>query len=320
MKGKLSRGRKILYLTGAVSALISFALLCPKNSELILDTPVHVLETESCSQPSGKIAPEDVSVFLDSELYCRNAYLCLADTRSVIAEKESGEKVSPASLTKIMTTVVLLENAVDLDAKVTVPSEIYDELYRNGAAMAGFLPGEVVSLKDLVYGIMLPSGAEAAAAAAEYVFGGQDKLVEKMNIKALEMGLSNTHFENIYGFDEEGHYSNAAELAQILMYAIKNETFCEIVQNESYSVPPTNKHPQGFTMKSTVFSKIGDAAAEEAVILGGKTGYTYDAGLCLATYATKDNRVYVAVVLGVEGNHRTKQYQVDDTIYLYNLI
>ncbi len=292
----------------------------PKGSKMLMNTVSLPLEAELFSQTCTKIEPQSVSLWLDDELYSKNAYLCSADTRSVIAEKASDIKVSPASLTKIMTAIVILENSDDLDVPVTVSPGIYNKLYAEGAAMAGFLPGEVVTLRDLLYGIMLPSGAEAAAAAAEYVAGSDAKLVEMMNAKAFEMGLSNTHFENIYGFDDDKHYSNASEVAQILMYAIENETFCEIVQNESYTVAPTNKHPDGFTMKSSVFAKIGNKAPREADILGGKTGFTYGAGLCLATYAENDGETYVAVVMGVEGNHRTEQYQVDDTIYLYDLL
>ncbi len=320
MKNRAEKRFKILYLCGLISALLSFLILMPKSIPMYLNSSPLPDVTTFQSFNSDKLDPKSVSVWLDDELYARNAYLCSVDTRSVIAEKFSEERVSPASLTKIMTAIVILENSDDLDISVSVPANVYNKLYSEGASMAGFEPDEKVTLLDLLHGIMLPSGAEAAAAAAVHVAGSEAKFVDMMNQKALEMGLSNTHFENIYGFDDKDHYSNASELAEILMYAVENKTFCEIVSKDSYKVAPTNKHPVGFTMKSTVFAKIGEKAPEEAVILGGKTGFTYDAGLCLATYAEKDDEKYAAIVLGVAGTHRTPQYQVDDTMYLYNLI
>ncbi|MBQ4137480.1 MAG: D-alanyl-D-alanine carboxypeptidase [Clostridia bacterium] len=318
MKRNSKRRFGLLKLSGLVSLIIIFVMLAPKDSDMLLGSPKAVLEGTSVYALSEKIAPESAAVFLDEELTVRNAYFCYSQPHSVIAEKDSGVRVAPASLTKIMTAIVILENADDLDVSVTVSPKLYDKLYREGASMAGFLPGEKVTLRDLLYGIMLPSGAEAAAAAAEYIAGSDSALVEMMNEKALEMGLSNTHFENIYGFDAKGHYSNAAELAQILMYALENERFREISSTQRYTVKPTNKHPDGFTMKSTVFSKLGGKTPDKAVIYGGKTGFTYDAGLCLATYGELDGRSYVSVVLGAPGNHRTEQKQVDDTLYLFD--
>ncbi len=318
MKKRINGFEHALYAAGILSALIICFIFAPKDSDMLLCSPKPLLEaSEGCAQ-SLKIAPESASVFLDDQLYVKNAYFCYAEPHSVIAEKQSEQKIAPASITKIMTAIVILENADDLDAVVSVSSDIYDKLYREGASMAGFLPGERVSLRDLLYGIMLPSGAEAAAAAAEYIAGGEKELVAMMNAKAAEMGLANTHFENIYGFDHKKHYSNASEMAQLLIYALENEDFRKISQSKSYTVKPTNKHPDGFTMKSTVFTKLDGRQPSEAVILGGKTGYTYDAGLCLAAYGELDGELYVSVVMGAPGNHRTEQKQVYDTIYLFD--
>ena len=319
-KRKKTKKRGLFYLFPVAVILLCALIFAPKNSELISEKSPYPQSIELILSPLEKLDYTKFIKQLDSELYCKYAYLCSADTHSAIAEKNSHIKTSPASLTKIMSVIVLLENATDLNAEVTVSPKIYDALYKEGAAMAGFLPGEKAPLYDLICGAMLPSGAEALAAAADFVAGGDDKLVGLMNEKAADMGLSNTHFENIYGFDSENHYSNASEMAHILMYAIENETFREISGKGQYFVKPTNKHADGFVMRSSVFGKIGSKRPDDAVILGGKTGYTYDAGLCLATYGEKNGKTYVTVVMGVEGNHRTEQYQVDDTMYLYNLI
>ena len=313
--------RIILFCTVLIFTVLAVVFI-PRGSGLYMySSNRHVPSV----QPEGNAYSErlDAEKFirmLDDELYSEYAYLCTAGTCSVIAEKNSGEKYFPASLTKIMTAMVLIENADSLDAQVTVPPDIYNELYRQGASMAGFLPNEKVTLRDLLYGIMLPSGAEAALAAAEFVAGGEKELVAMMNSKAEQMGLANTHFANITGLHDENHYTNVCELAQILACAVENETFLEISSAREYYVAPTNKHPDGFTMKSTVFEKLGGKQPENATIMGGKTGFTYEAGLCLATYAVRDGKTYIAVTLGAEGNHRTAQHQVDDALYLYNLV
>lgn len=318
MKRSSDKKFRLTYLAGAAALIALFFIFMPKSSEQLLGGSLLPWMQASRGEVSEKLLPESVCTQLDDELYSRCAYFCSVDTHSVIAEKNSEQRVAPASLTKIMTAIVVLEHADDLGDRVTIPHDVYESLYAEGASMAGFSAGETVTLEDLLYGIMLPSGAEAAAAAARYVAGSDEAFIRLMNDKAAEMGLANTHFENIYGFDDEGHYSNASELASILMYALENEDFLRIASTESYTVAPTNKHPTGFTMKSTVFKKLGDESPATAVILGGKTGFTYDAGLCLAVFGENDGRMYVSVVLGAPGDHSTEQNQVHDTIYLFD--
>ncbi len=277
------------------------------------------LSAEGALLADNKIEPSTAGIMLGSQLYSGYAYLCNAEDLSVIAEKNCEDRFYPASLTKIMTALVIIENADDLYAETTVSAGMYNRLYKEGASMAGFVAGERVRLYDLLCGIMLPSGAEAAVAAAEFVAGSEENLVSMMNSKALEMGLANTRFANITGLHDDDHYTNAAEMAAILSLALENDVFREISSKSSYTVPPTNKHPNGFTMQSTVFKKLGGRQPESHRIIGGKTGFTYEAGLCLATYAELDGEYYIAVTMGAEGNHRTPQHQVDDAIYLYDL-
>ncbi len=254
---------------------------------------------------------------LDNEL--ESEYACLLDTENlhVIAEKNSDIKTAPASLTKIMTAMVILDNTENLDEEVSVPPGIYNKLYSEGAAMAGFLSDEVVTMRDLLHGILLPSGAEAAVSAAVHVAGSEEAFVDLMNQKASELGLVDTLFKNVVGLDEEGQYTDASDVAKMLLAALEYKDFVEISSKRTYTVPPSNKHPNGFTVKSSVFAKIGDKNTSDTDIICGKTGYTYDAGLCLATYGEKDGHGYIAVVMGYDGNHSTEQGQVYDTVYLY---
>ncbi len=315
------KGRRNTALLLVIAAVLLIVAFLPHNSGSYMHTQglVRVMEREAFAVTTPKLDPSEVSLRLNSELYSGYAYLCNAENGSVIAEKNSEKRFYPASLTKIMTALVLIENADDLYAEATVSAGMYNELYKEGASMAGFLPGEKARLYDLLCGIMLPSGAEAAIAAAEFVAGSEEKLVAMMNSRAAEMGLANTRFANITGLHDDNHYTNAAEMALILSSALENEVFREISSKSRHTVPPTNKHPDGFTMQSTVFQKLDGRQPEKLEIIGGKTGFTYEAGLCLATYAVLDGEVYIAVTMGAEGNHRTPQHQVDDAIYLYDL-
>lgn len=309
---------KPLYLAVIVPITVILILLLPKRSDnKSVDIAVNELTEDAVCESSDIIKVQDVSVLLDDELMSKYAYICSADTRSVIAEKDSDVKTAPASLTKIMTAMVILDNTPDLDVAVTVSGSIYNELYLEGAAMAGFLPGETVTMRDLLYAILLPSGAEAAVTAAVHVAGSEEAFVELMNEKAHSLGLNNTSFANAVGFDNELQYTNASEVAYMLIAALEYDDFVEIASKKEYYVPPTNKHPDGFTLKSSVFNKIGDKNTSDTDIICGKTGFTYDAGLCLATYGEKDGKGYIAVVMGADGNHRTVQHQVYDTVYLY---
>lgn len=318
MKKKSKRSRLgSLYFAGIISAIVLAYIFVPKPSGLIYCTEVYATEADGINETSQKVDYTAVAIVLDDELSSKYAYMCDTETGSVIAEKNSEVKVSPASLTKIMTAIVILDNTEDLDEKVTVSGEIYSKLYSEGAAMSGFLPGETVTMRDLLHGIMLPSGAEAAVAAAVHVAGSEEEFVEMMNAKASALGFKNTRFKNVVGFDDAGHYTNASEMAYLLLAALEYDEFVEIASKSEYYIKPTNKHPDGFTVKSSVFAKIGDKNTSDTDIICGKTGFTYDAGLCLATYGEKNGRGYIAVVMGAEGNHRTEQKQIYDTVYLY---
>lgn len=320
-KKRKKNGRIYAALLLVALAVFLVIILVPSKSGTYMhsSTVSVAIAPEKALDADQKVDPGTAGITLDSQLYSGYAYLCSAQDLSVIAEKNCEERFYPASLTKIMTALVIIENADDLYAETTVSSGMYNRLYNEGASMAGFVAGERVRLYDLLCGIMLPSGAEAAVAAAEFVAGSEEKLVSMMNSKALEMGLANTHFANITGLHDDNHYTNAAEMAAILSSALENEVFKEISSKTSYTVPPTNKHPNGFTMQSTVFKKLGGRQPESHKIIGGKTGFTYEAGLCLATYAKLDGEYYIAITMGAEGNHKTPQYQVDDAIYLYDL-
>lgn len=165
----------------------------------------------------------------------RHALLMDAQTGQVLAQKRANEKVAPASLTKMMTVLLAIEAQPDLDQPVTLPEDVFPELTAENASMAGFAPGETVTVRDVLYGAMLPSGAECCEALARLVSGSESAFVALMNQKAAELGMKNTHFCNPIGLTETEHYSTAADLAKLLQAALQNETFRTIFTTEHYT-------------------------------------------------------------------------------------
>ncbi len=257
----------------------------------------------------------------DSEMpiHSRCAILIDLKDRRILYEKESEEKVYPASLTKIMTVIVAIENMPDLQKKFTLSARIFKQLNEEGASMAGFIPDEKVKGIDLLYGAMLPSGADATGGLAFTVADSEEDFVKLMNEKAQALGMKETHFENVNGLQAKDHYTTVQDLALLLKYALQNPTFREIFTSAKHVVAPTNKHPDGITFYSTLFQEMGEGTFNGGKIIGGKTGYTKEAGLCLASLAERnDNREYLLITAGAKGDHQTEQYNISDALSLYS--
>lgn len=256
---------------------------------------------------------EEVSL---GELYSEAAVL-LDEEGRILGSKNSEKRIYPASLTKIMTVILSIEKLDNLQEKTTLREGIFPELYAEDASMAGFLPGEKVAYKDLLYGALLPSGAECCVALAESSCGSEEKFVSEMNKKAKKLGMKNTHFTNTTGLHDDNHYTTVQDLSRLLCYAMKNQEFSKIFTTFSYSVPPTNKHPEGFTFSSTLSQELEKAGLKDTCILGGKTGYTSNAGLCLATVAEINGKKYFFITAHAQGSHNTEPYHVLDALSVY---
>ena len=262
----------------------------------------------------GLIAQQDILLGTSS----RHALLMDARTGQVLARKRSGEEAAPASLTKMMTILLAIEAEPDLDKQVTLPDGIFPALQTENASMAGFVPEETVTVQDLLYGAMLPSGAECCETLARLVSGSEESFVALMNQKAAELGMKNTHFTNPTGLTDAEHYSSAADMAKLLQVALHNATFRTIFTTEHYTTNATAQHPEGVSLTSTLLGKLdGTELPEGAKIEGGKTGYTAAAGLCLASLATVNGKEYILVTLAAPGDHGTEQYNIRDAVHVY---
>lgn len=271
----------------------------------------YIVSTADWDMPGG-------TGMYDMVLHSHNAILLRLDNHKVLMEKNSDQKIYPASLTKIMTAVVAIEQLNDLQDNIQLPNSMFQELYKADASMAGFLPGEEVRASDLLYGVMLPSGAECCIGLAEHIAGSESGFVALMNKKADSLKMNNTHFTNTTGLHDDNHYTTVKDLSVLLSYTLKNKTFKEIFTSSRYSTAPTNKHPGGITFKSTLFKNLESPVFEGGSILGGKTGYTVKAGLCLASLAEKNGRDYILVTAGARGDHESEQYNIEDAYAVYS--
>ncbi|MBQ6498259.1 MAG: D-alanyl-D-alanine carboxypeptidase [Bacilli bacterium] len=229
---------------------------------------------------------------LDFDIYSKNAILYNTKENKIMYEKNSTDKVSIASLTKITTGIVALENIKNLDDKVTLTEKDFEGLAEANAAVAGFRIGQEVTYRDLMYGLLLPSGADAAQALTRNISGSNEKFVKLMNEKAKELKLENTHYANPTGLDDPNNYSTVKDVFTVFQYALNNEDFKEMVTTMTYVTSDGS-----ITFKST-FTKA--AALSIDYIKGGKTGTTGDAGLCLASIANYDNTDFILITTGAK--------------------
>lgn len=251
-------------------------------------------------------------------IYSSYALLIRLSDHAILLDKGGEDRIYPASMTKIMTALVAIEALPDLDEKIQLTAEQINPLYLEGASLAGFSAGETVTVRDLLYGVMLPSGAEACVALADRIAGSEANFVALMNQKAQELGLTNTHFVTDSGLHDDNHYTTCGELASLLEYALSNETFRTIFTAHSYTCTPTEEHPEGLYLASTLFQKLEtDTLENGAVIEGGKTGYTEEAQLCLASLASFQGQEYILVTAHAEGNHYTEQFNITDACSIY---
>ena len=235
----------------------------------------------------------------------------------VLGEQNGRERMYPASMTKMMTAIVALDK-LKLSKEITFTSEMLDALTGTDATQAGYQAGETAKVEDILYGIILPSGADCCMAVAYEVSGSEEAFVELMNKKAKKIGMKDTHFCNTIGLHNEEHYSTCYDMAILLKYCLRNKTFREIITSPYHSTGPTNVHPDGITVYSTMFNNLSSTEVTGGEILGGKTGFTNAAGLCLASFAEIDGREYIVVTGGASG--ATGAEHVWDAVEVYNRI
>lgn len=268
-------------------------------------TPVSI-----CDDLDSEIVDVDAEVTTysnnSSSKLTLNSRACVVidrNTNLILYGKNENEKRKMASTTKIMTAIIIIEN-FNLDDTI----EISIKAASTGGSRLGLKQGDKITVKDLLYGLMLRSGNDAAVALAEYASGNIENFAKLMNEKANKLDLNNTHFETPHGLDSDQHYTTAYELALLSNYALKNKTFAQIVGTKNYTIT-INGYPK-------TLSNTNELLGNLTGVYGIKTGFTNGANRCLVTACKRNDIDIICVVLGAD----TKKFRTQDSIKLINYI
>lgn len=326
------RRRKLLLqcLPVAVLALILIVLLTvwgtQKSTAALEGVPSTELPVKEVSMPEAALeapevpAPYSVSatagtVQLSDSISSSYAILVDLQSDSIIAQKGADTIISPASMTKLLTLLVAAEHVTDLDDTFTMTIEITDYCYVNDCSVVGLEIGETATIRELLYGCILPSGADASLALAYYVAGSQEAFVELMNEKLEELGLSETaHFTNCVGLYDKDHYCTVYDMAMILKAAMDNELCREILDARTYETAPTAEHPDGQILSNWFLRRIEDKDTGDIEVIGAKTGFVNQSGSCAASCGQDaDGNLYICVT----GNAGSSWQAIYDHVALY---
>ncbi len=233
-----------------------------------------------------------------------------AKDNTCLIEKNATSKVYPASTTKILTCILALEN-LNLEDNVTVTDKMLAELPRGSSTMK-LKAGDTLTVNELLHGLMVPSGNDAAIVVAHLVSGSTSEFAKLMNEKMKQLGATNTNFVNPHGFHDVNHYTTAEDMAKLMQYAIKNQNFLEIISTQKFTIK--NK-TLDITYKNTN-ALLGTLNYD----IIGKTGYTDEAGNVFISYSKHDDIELIIVLLDGDKNYYNNEYRFDDTVYLNKYI
>ncbi len=223
--------------------------------------------------------------------------LCNAASGEILESKNPEQRLYPASLTKLMTALLTVEMAQDLDTElVTVSQYAIESLAGTHSSVSDLRPGETYSLRQLLYLLMIPSGNDAANVLAEYFCTTNEQFAEKMNAKAAELGMENSHFTNPHGLHDPEHYTTAQDMALLAMAFLREPVLKEIGSAAEYTVPATNLQAER-TVETTNLMKVPDSGYYYADVYGLKTGNTDEAGRCLIATAERDGLDLICILM-----------------------
>ena len=325
-KQRLRRRRQLLQLFPFLLLLILLAVLLTAWSTRQRETPEPEPEPQAetlALPPQEPVVPPIYTASetadtaqLGEELPSACAVVIDVDGGTILAEKDARTVISPASMTKILTLLVAAEHITDLDDTFTMTIDITDYCYVNDCSVVGLEVGETVSVRELLYGTILPSGADAALGLATYVAGSQEAFVALMNQKLEELGLSGTaHFTNCVGLYDPDHFCTVYDMAMILKAAMENQLCREVLNARIYETAPTTEHPEGQILSNWFLRRIEDKDTGGIAVIGAKTGFVVQSGNCAASCGqSPDGREYICVTANAYSSWRA----IYDHVDLYN--
>ena len=267
-------------------------------------------------EPVFALAPTEGTVTLGEDFPSEFAVLADAETGDILAEKGSDVLLSPASMTKILTLLVAAEHITDWEQVFVMDRETADFCYRHDCSVVGYEVGEAVPARELLYGCILSSGADASLGLAVLSAGSQEAFVERMNEKAAELGLSEgAHFINCVGLYAPEHRCTARDMALILRAAMENELCREILTTKRFHTAATDFHPEGQDLSNWFLRRIEDKDCGGVEVLAAKTGYVAESGSCAASFAQDaEGRGYLCVT----GNAHSAWRAIYDHVEVYS--
>lgn len=295
----------------------------PSDEPDMTELETEPAETEEDSSEQEEAHPayqfadtEDTVPITSTEVVSTNAILVDENTNVVTAAKGAKERIYPASMTKVLTVLVAAEQITeeDLDDTFTMTLEITDYAYVNDCSAVGFVDGEEVTVRDLFYGTVLPSGGDAALGLATYIAGSHEAFVSQMNAKLEELGIADSaHFTNCIGLYNDNHYCTVYDMAVIMKAAMQNDLCREFLSAHTYTTAPTEEHPDGITISNWFLRKIEDKDIGGEVLCG-KTGYVVQSKNCAVSYSRIRGVTYICVTTGSTSNWRC----IYDHVEIYN--
>ena len=299
--------KRIIIQSSVLLAAAALSLSACGKKGLLEDAYSYEERSQLMSAHGGsELAPlfaEDLCVVTDSQdgdtsMNAEAGALFNVTDRSVVYSKNAFERLYPASTTKVMTAIIALEEG-NLSDQVTVTEDAV--ITEAGASLCGIKPGDVITMQDLLYGLMMPSGNDAANAIAVHMYGSIDAFADRMNVRARELGATGTHFMNPSGLTDENHYTTAYDLYLMFNEAMKLPLFREIIAEDSYTANYQNGAGEAVSKTWTVgnWYQKGERETPAGVsVLGGKTGTTQAAGYCLIMASNdSQDKEYISVVL-----------------------
>ena len=283
------------FIGAALLLVIQAAVLAP----LLAFTPVGSRITHSLATPPTPTPILSLkAVGTPPTVQAQAAYLIDADTGQTLDNVQGTQRLPMASTTKIMTAILTIETA-NLDQMVTIKQDAIDEVMNNQGSTAGLVVGDQIRLRDLLYGLLLPSGDDAAIAIADAVGGSSANFVQMMNHYAQQLGLTQTHYINPDGLTylnaqkqpDPNQYTTAADLVRLARHALNNEIFAQLVQLQHYVLFPTSAHHK------YVWDGIDALLSTYPGATGVKTGFTTEAGYCLVFSATNGKHHLIGALL-----------------------
>ncbi len=257
----------------------------------------------------------------DMSIHANGVLLKNLETNMVIYEKNINEKIYPASITKLMTALVVFDKIKDLNEIATCGENVENDLLGTDASIMFLKPGEQISIEHLLYGLIVMSGCDAANVLAEHVSGSVFAFVEEMNNMARKLGMNNTNFMNAHGLHDDNHYTTVSDLEKLGTAVIQNEVLLKMCGTSRHTVPPTNKTDTRY-IATTNYMIDANTSYYYKRVKGLKTGFTDEAGRCLMSYAVNEDKgqSYLCIVTGCSPKNEKEQYVRYDFEDTYNLL